>query len=706
MMRVLPGRLAVALGCVLLLTAAAAGAQWHYLSGGRFVGIGSVGARVWAAGTAGLVVHSTDNGESWRLLKQFTGKDLVDIEFRDSLLGLAVSSRGVVFRTSDGGASWDSAAVDTLPMRIRFVQGDVVTADVWRANQVKRSRAAGIPGSWGNIPCPGGYPFLLDSLNGWDGYAGNVFRTRDAARHWNLIGQITSWYRVEDFVMADSMFGAAFAWYWEGYVLRSGWYITQNGGLSWDLRLNTSGERRYGDVDVEGRLFVVAGRNCAAVDRGQTYFSTLPADTASDINARFGDCAWLGNNGGIFRSTDHGHTWELNLASAELAQVGFADDSSGWAISKRGVYRTADAGRTWQQVLSLVPAAGRGLSGLAALSPTTAVVSGDSTTRSGNPPAWHNHFFILRTEDAGASWQTVHSNHHVSEQASALANRLCFVDPLLGWHPGRCGPGGNALRTVDGGRHWLEMAPIPDSSWREPVDVSFVDAANGWALGSRGEVWRTETGGFEWRLHAAGCGAARLQLLDYDNGWAVSDSGLWRTRTGGGTWELAQRPGRLRGLHFADRWNGVAVGDSGLVLRTTDGGETWLVDTCGLAADLGDVFVLDSAHAWGVGAGGIVLGLGDWASAVGAGRPEIAPRLALSAVPSVTRGVVRLQLDGRRGDRAGVIVRDIGGRAVARCDVRRGERAVTVDLRALPAGVYFVGLAGEPARAQRVVKLD
>jgi hypothetical protein len=51
-------------------------------------------------------------------------------------------------------------------------------------------------------------------------------------------------------------------------------------------------------------------------------------------------------------------------------------------------------------------------------------------------------------------------------------------------------------------------------------------------------------------------------------------------------------------------------------------------------------------------------------------------------------------------------VRDIGGRVAARYEAQRGARAVMLDLRSLPAGVYFIELAGEPATRQRIVKID
>lgn len=59
----------------------------------------------WACGRSGTVVHTTDAGQTWEL--QTTGVDttLFDIEFADSLRGMAAGN-SVVLRTIDGGRNW------------------------------------------------------------------------------------------------------------------------------------------------------------------------------------------------------------------------------------------------------------------------------------------------------------------------------------------------------------------------------------------------------------------------------------------------------------------------------------------------------------------------------------------------------------------------------------------------------------------------
>jgi photosystem II stability/assembly factor-like uncharacterized protein len=59
----------------------------------------------WAVGKFGTILHTSDAGNVW--IPQFSGVDstLFDVDFSDSLTGMASGTNAVVF-TSDGGATW------------------------------------------------------------------------------------------------------------------------------------------------------------------------------------------------------------------------------------------------------------------------------------------------------------------------------------------------------------------------------------------------------------------------------------------------------------------------------------------------------------------------------------------------------------------------------------------------------------------------
>lgn len=135
-------------------------------------------------------------------------------------------------------------------------------------------------------------------------------------------------------------------------------------------------------------------------------------------------------------------------------------------------------------------------------------------------------------------------------------------------------------------------------------DVCFVDARNGWAVGDRGVIWRTDDGGQQWQLQNSGVRRPlwAVTFLDEQTGWAaggfthpfthVSSGVLLSTRDGGKTWTAnpkLQLPS-LRRMRFFDARHGWVLGcrsamyPSGLFV-TSDGGRQWRPLPGGTASD-------------------------------------------------------------------------------------------------------------------------
>lgn len=64
----------------------------------------------WGCGRNGTIIHTTDGGNSWILQNSGVDSTLFDIDFADSLRGIAAGSSAVI-RTTDGGASWQLCAI-------------------------------------------------------------------------------------------------------------------------------------------------------------------------------------------------------------------------------------------------------------------------------------------------------------------------------------------------------------------------------------------------------------------------------------------------------------------------------------------------------------------------------------------------------------------------------------------------------------------
>jgi len=75
--------------------------------------------RGWAAGHWGVVLHTEDGGDSWKLLRQDTSVDqpLFSVYFMDRKQGLVVGLWSLALRTSDGGLHWTSVNMPAPPGR-------------------------------------------------------------------------------------------------------------------------------------------------------------------------------------------------------------------------------------------------------------------------------------------------------------------------------------------------------------------------------------------------------------------------------------------------------------------------------------------------------------------------------------------------------------------------------------------------------------
>ena len=190
----------------------------------------------------------------------------------------------------------------------------------------------------------------------------------------------------------------------------------------------------------------------------------------------------------------------------------------------------------------------------------------------------------------GSSWAA-----QTSSTSGEDLQAVDFVDANNGW---AVGTNGAITATTDGGTNWSNQT---SGTSQQLQGVSFISSSVGWAVGFSGTIIKTTDGGSNWSAQTSGTSRnlTGVSFVDANNGWASGAFGVILKTTDGGTNWVAQTSGLptsdsasgeavVRDIHFTDTSNGIACAYGGTVLITTDGGATWTVKA---GTGVGDAFV-------------------------------------------------------------------------------------------------------------------
>lgn len=210
---------------------------------------------------------------------------------------------------------------------------------------------------------------------------------------------------------------------------------------------------------------------------------------------------------------------------------------------------------------------------------------------------------VLSTLDGGNTWKAA----SISKDTLTQVN---FATPNNGWTVSI----GKVHYTGSGGSSWNLQHNVRGEGKTPPgiLDLYFPNTAHGWAVGGKGTVIRTETGGSRWE-NQRGLSNKHLwgvYFVDPAYGWIVGEEGeILHTQDGGKRW-VQQRSDveqHLFAVHFVNSTHGWIVGTNGLILHTTDSGRTWIRQRTPVNLNLRDVAFRDEKRGWAIGEKGLIL---------------------------------------------------------------------------------------------------
>lgn len=406
--------------------------------------------------------RSLDRGESWeqRALPGREGEFYPAARALDPSDGgtlYFVDGAGNIFRTSDGGATWNGygAPVPIAPDGYLIGLTAVATAPttLYAATDRGLYRATGGTTGWARLDVevpPGSFAAPVSDPTDpqrlyWATTAG-LLVTNDGGRTWHVSS--TGLPNLPTQAVAVDAGGRVYAGLpWGGVVSTAdgaAWSFGVGSGIEGETVLSFAADPATGRV-LAGTY---NGRVLRSDDRGATWAGgTRGLPFASVWGLAEGTAPGeilAATELGVYRSTDGGERWRRSSRSLPNAGVHVVSPASSRpavvyaGLDRAGVWRSSDGGRSWR------PAGLGRLTVLAlAVDPTDARRVYAATDRAG----------AYRSDDGGRTWQRVTATRRTASLA---------IDPsdprtvLLG-------TGGTILRSRDAGRTWQPLVDgLPD----------------------------------------------------------------------------------------------------------------------------------------------------------------------------------------------------------------------------------------------------
>lgn len=306
--------------------------------GGHGVFVLSRRGELWSGSGAG----------EWKRLSLPSAGTVTCIDFLDNLRGWAVTDKGIVLKTADGGAIWE------------------------KVGEVKEAGKSDFRLTWAS------QVKFTDDLNGWLVEALTVWHTEDGGRSWAKRLSVLS-PQVNGQPVRGAFLDARAGWVCatNGEV-----YKTEDGGLSWQTRKVADRDdltdiyftdERHGWVAANGGSAPSAGIIYSTADGGSTWRVSRRAEDGVEVGALFfvnsnegwaagrqrpgASQAGASSKAVMLHTSDGGMHWELQSievpAHRPPGRVYFADEARGWVVSQEKLYSSSDGGRTYNVILDL-----------------------------------------------------------------------------------------------------------------------------------------------------------------------------------------------------------------------------------------------------------------------------------------------------------------------------------------------------------------
>lgn len=497
----------------------------------------------YAAGSR-CILETTD-GEHWNPVVIDSTNSFEDVSFLNDTLGIARLSGYMIWKTTDGGQSWDTIFINPnfYLQAFQFVDENTIIAvgqDPGAGNMIV-SHDGGL--TWTQPQEAAGLwltdVFFTNSLTGYIIGQGGVFMTTsDGGLTWQSSTQFQNLLQSNPSIyFTTASTGFVMAQY--GQCFR-----TADGGVTWTDMTETA-NRNYESIHFMDSLHGWAASSVlteiiTTSDGGLTWSSLYTGSGwgLTDIEFSSNNEGWAcGVRGTVLHTTDGGNTWSLVESPLQYiyTNLEIVTPQKIWIIDETGLaFHTADGGTNWHVSQVSQPGNGGSLRDIDFPTPQIGYVVGSS--------------HIYSTQNGGASWQDTWSPGVIYSGVSFLNadSGMVNADNAL-------------LRTIDGGLTWETITPTGTYFFS---DIAYPAQDTAYVVGGEGLILSTYDGG---------------------NTWVEQNSGTTNT---------------LTDISFSSSTTGRASGYNGTILITQDAGVTWLPEVTPSSVQISAIAITPSNDGW------------------------------------------------------------------------------------------------------------